>query len=145
MTSENPFVEKSRRFIELVKQKEAINNDLRAIQDQLTAMEPEMVELFLDQEVDKFSIDGKTLSLQTNLDLHILADSVDGKITPLGLAQMRQALTNAELLDVYMPPTLARRQFEAYLLETYRKHEAVPETLRDIFEIKPRITMSVRK
>ncbi|MBN2377033.1 MAG: hypothetical protein JXD22_11570 [Sedimentisphaerales bacterium] len=129
-------MEKLKRFAELAKAKEKANADLDAIKTEMAELEPELLEVFIENETTQIKIADRTIYV----DSRIFASAIDQKelcayMTEEGFGDMVKEAINGNTLSSYV------REFE-------RDEEGVPvlpDGLKGLVKVSLKDSLKVRK
>ncbi len=124
-----------REFIALTSRKRELEADLRQVQDRLNELEPQLVEMFGEEGLQRTSIDGWTAFLQED----IWASPAEGDI-----ARLCAALKEAGLGDM-VAETVNRQTLSAWVRERLRDGEPLPDLVDPAINVSRGFRLRARK
>jgi len=124
--------ERMQKFVELEQKKKQLEWDLQRIKDEMTAVETDIIDDLIDNDVDKVSVRGRLLYPKRQV-----VANVHNKQAAI------EAIKKAGLTE-YVGESYNANQISAYLRECDAEGRELPEEFRGIIEPYEKVKLGIR-
>lgn len=141
-------LDKMKAWTELDRKKRALDEELKAVKSEMSGLSAAIIDSMIEEEVDKLSVDGYTLSMRTDRmvgikpSVEVVDPSSMKHMVVDGVDYIREALIEHGFGAIVKPGTQALKG----LLSSFEKEgEEVPEWLLNAVNVSTRVSLSARQ
>ena len=136
------MTEQARRYVALDKEKKELKAHLKVVQGELDKLEPEVLEVFINEGVDSIKVDGRTVSPKAQI--WVSPKREDWETTEEAYERACAALEGAGL-GQFTGKRFNSQTVSSYVREILAEGEELSPELKEVLNVTERHTVSVRR